>query len=45
VAALLRANVETLDVPYLRSWAGRLRLETSLQAVWTEALPGRLLRG
>ena len=39
-AALLRANRETLDLGYLRSWAARLDLTGHLAEVWQEAFPG-----
>jgi hypothetical protein len=42
-AALLRANRESLDLPYLLGWASQLNLASQLGEVWKEALPGERL--
>jgi hypothetical protein len=37
--ALLRANRSSLDLNYLRRWAGQLALDAELAGVWKEAFP------
>lgn len=41
VAALLRANAGTLDLPYLREWGTRLGVLEDLAAIWREAFPNQ----
>jgi hypothetical protein len=42
-SALLRANRERLEIPYLLSWAGRLDVMPDLAQTWEEAFPGEAL--
>jgi hypothetical protein len=45
VGALLRANLATLDRPYLVEWAESLCVQAELVQVWAEAVPGEPLYG
>jgi hypothetical protein len=40
VGALLRANIATLDVPYLVAWSAKLGVRDDLAQLWGEAFPG-----
>jgi hypothetical protein len=40
VVALLQANHEQLDFPYLNRWTERLSLTELLPELWQHALPG-----
>jgi hypothetical protein len=41
-AALLRSNRGALDIPYLKQWTARLKLEAALADIWSEAFPGQM---
>lgn len=43
VAALLRANRESLDFGYLFRWVSELELDSGLTEAWNEAFPGEPL--
>jgi hypothetical protein len=42
-AALLRANLTSLDLAYLLNWSDKLDLRGELAAIWSEAFPGEML--
>ncbi len=43
VAALLRANRETLDFAFLTTWIAKLALSSEWSQVWNEAFPGEIV--
>jgi len=40
---LLKANLDTLELEYLRGWVGKLHLEQALAEAWTDVFPGKPL--
>jgi hypothetical protein len=41
--ALLRANRPSLDIGYMRQWAGKLGVDAELSEVWSQAFPGEVI--
>ncbi len=42
-AALLRANISSVDLPYLIQWSEKLGVLEDLSQIWSEAFPGESL--